>query len=80
MSTLLIATQAIACELHSSGLLQNSFAEFHLPAVGVSKSDLTRIYGKPLRQLSGFDGSDIWDYGSFRVFLKDDSVTFAAMG
>ncbi len=79
LTTLLAPMQAAACEWHDDVSLQNSFGEFHLPSVGDNAANIAKVYGEPMRKLNGFNGLDIWDYGSFRVMLKDSRVTFAGM-
>lgn len=74
-----VPAHSIACELHDSGFLQNSFDQFHLPPTGAKADDVSRVYGKPNRVLNGPGGQDIWDYGSFRVIVRNSVVTFAAM-
>ena len=75
----LLPAQAVACALHQGNSLQNSFGEFHLPSAGDNVANVSRIYGEPLRKMSGGKGMEIWDYGSFRVILKDSRVTFAGL-
>lgn len=70
---------AAACEWHGSTGLQNSFGEFHLPNTGDKASQVTETYGEPSRRLQGGKDTAIWDYGSFRVIFKNDTVTFAGM-
>lgn len=76
---LMLPAQATACEFHDDQSLQNSFSGFHLPSVGDNANHIAQVYGEPLRKLNGINGLDIWDYGSFRVMLKDSRVTFAGM-
>ncbi len=77
--TLVHSTHATACELHDNLTLQNSFGDFHLPSVGDNATNIVRVYGEPLRKLNGINGLNVWDYGSFRVMLKNNRVTFAGM-
>ena len=71
--------QTQACELHQGQSLQSGFGKFHLPPTGSNAEDVARIYGEPLRRLSGLTGLEVWDYGSFRVIMKDNAVNFAGM-
>ncbi len=87
ISTTLLAALAgaapaslFACSLHDDmTTIQNGFGEFHLPLVGDIAANVMKNYGAPMRRLGGPNGLDIWDYGSFRVIMNKQRVTFAGM-
>lgn len=57
----------------------HNYSQFTLPSVGVTSSEVSRLYGEPSNRQQGANGVDVWDYGSFRVIFRDNTVSYAAM-
>ncbi len=47
-----------------------------VPTKGTSKQEVLASIGAPPSKLPGTAGSEVWDYGTFRVFFKNDKVAF----
>ena len=47
-----------------------------VPTKGTSKQEVLASIGAPPSKLPGTAGAEVWDYGTFRVFFKNDKVAF----
>lgn len=56
--------------------LAPSYPERPVPARGAFKSVVASDLGQPAKKISGQSGSEIWDYGTFRVFFQHEQVAF----
>ncbi len=55
-----------------------SYPERPVPPRGTHRSVVLEMFGHPAVALTDADnGSDVWDYGTFRIFFVDDEVEFA---
>lgn len=63
---------------YSSGpmKLAPSYPERPVPARGMSRDMVVADLGQPANRLAGTASSEVWDYGTFRVFFHQDQVAF----
>ena len=52
------------------------YPERPVPARGAFKTAVASDHGQPANKISGQSGSEIWDYGTFRVFFHNEQVAF----
>jgi hypothetical protein len=76
VSTLLFTTNAMALPTDGSVRLAPSYPERPVPQIGDSREYVLNYYGEPARTLYSND-AEVWDYGTFRVFLQNDKVAFS---
>jgi len=77
---LLTGGAAVAGEIYNGEQvrLAPSHAERPVPPRGTHRSVVLQMFGNPAIKLKDASrGSDVWDYGTFRVFFVDDEVQFA---
>jgi hypothetical protein len=89
MKTTLAAVLLVSSTVLSSGVQANtpvsdgvrmapSYPERPVPPRGTHRTVVLEMFGHPAIALTDADtGSDVWDYGTFRVFFVDDEVEFA---
>lgn len=56
--------------------LAPSYPERPVPTRGAFKSVVASDLGQPAHKIAGQAGSEIWDYGTFRVFFQHEKVAF----
>ncbi len=89
MHTNRIATCVAACALVASSLvgvaqagqplgvnLAPSYPDRPIPQRGEDRQQVLDTVGKPAAKQAGIGDSEVWDYGTFRVFFKGDTVAF----
>lgn len=52
-----------------------TYPERPVPQRGMKKQEVLAAVGTPANQMAG-SGTEIWDYGTYRVFFSDDVVAF----
>ncbi len=52
------------------------YPERPVPARGAFKATVASDHGQPANKISGQSGSEVWDYGTFRVFFHNEQVAF----
>lgn len=73
---------AAAALLSTSPLLASVFPHTPdsrpVPAIGTAEADVIATFGQPTRGIATQDFGnariDVWDFGTFRVFLRDGKV------
>lgn len=85
----LIAASILASSLLTIGAQANTavvdgvrlaphYPERPVPPRGTHRSVVLEMFGSPAITLTDAgNGSDVWDYGTFRVFFVNDEVKFA---
>lgn len=56
--------------------LAPSYPQRPVPAYGMTRQTVVATHGQPANRLAGTAGSEVWDYGTFRVFFQNDNVAF----
>lgn len=78
-TTTLLAGTFISTSAHAlpDGVnLAPSYPERPVPRQGSDRKAVVEALGEPARRLSGTGNSEVWDYGTFRVFFKGETVAF----
>lgn len=73
------ATRPIADYSDNTGgplKLAPSYPERPVPTRGMSRDMVVADLGQPAKRLAGNAGSEVWDYGTFRVFFHGEQVAF----
>ena len=75
--SLLGTSSVMALPTDGSVRLAPSYPERPVPQVGDSSRDVLSFYGAPAKKISSNNGAEVWDYGTFRLFMQDDKVVFS---
>lgn len=76
--SLIGTTNAMALPTDGSVRLAPSYPERPVPQIGDSSQHVLGYYGAPAKKIRSKNaGAEVWDYGTFRVFMQDDKVAFS---
>jgi len=76
--SLLGTSNVMALPTDGSVRLAPSYPERPVPQVGDSTEYVLSFYGAPAKKISSKnDGAEVWDYGTFRLFMHDNKVAFS---
>ena len=76
--SLLGTSNAMALPTDGSVRLAPSYPERPVPQIGDSSQHVLGYYGAPAKKISSRNaGAEVWDYGTFRVFMQDNKVAFS---
>jgi len=75
--SLLSSSNALALPTDGSVRLAPSYPERPVPQVGDSSQQVLGFYGSPSRKIDSNNGTEVWDYGTFRLFMRDNKVAFS---
>lgn len=56
--------------------LAPSYEDRPVPTRGMSRDMVVADLGQPANRLAGSAGSEVWDYGTLRVFFHNEAVAF----
>lgn len=59
--------------------LAPTYPDRPIPGKGTTRQEVLATIGSPPSKLPGTAGSEVWDYGTFRVFFKQDIVAFTSV-
>ena len=77
-SSLLVVGAQANTDVADGVRMAPSYPERPVPPRGTHRSVVLEMFGSPAITLTDAEnGSDVWDYGTFRVFFVDDEVEFA---
>lgn len=76
--SLLGTTHAMALPTDGSVRLAPSYPGRPVPQIGDSSQHVLNYFGAPAKKMSGAnDGTEVWDYGTFRLLIQNDKVAFS---
>lgn len=76
--SLLGTSNAMALPADGSVRLAPSYPERPVPQVGDSSQFVLSYYGTPAKKITTNNaGAEMWDYGTFRLFMQDNQVAFS---
>jgi len=76
--SLLGGSNAMALPTDGSVKLAPSYPERPVPQIGDSSQLVLSYYGAPATKISSDnEGAEVWDYGTFRLFIHNDKVAFS---
>jgi len=76
--SLLGTSNVMALPNDSNVRLAPTYPERPVPQVGDSTQHVLSFYGAPAKKISSKNaGAEVWDYGTFRLFMQDDKVAFS---
>jgi len=76
--SLLSTTNALALPTDGSVRLAPTYPERPVPQIGDSSQRVLSYYGEPAKKInSASSGAEVWDYGTFRLFMHNDRVAFS---
>lgn len=76
--TIVGSSGAMALPTDGSVRLAPSYPERPVPQIGDSSQLVLSYYGSPAKKIAGNNqGTEVWDYGTFRLFMHNDKVAFS---